>query len=267
MNILCHDMFLLLLGVISCQNNNRNAKSDGKPAKKPNSQVIEMIQDGPEDVPNPALAGAGDSSKETNSGGRGTAQQSASVNKPVDKMKLHFLKNTLVTCNDGTAAGFYLKELKGSKRWLIFLEGGWCCYNKETCDSRYKTGHRHAKIVDENPHWFVPYCSSDVWSANKAASKSKQLKETGTFFRLLMFFVIKDLVSKGLKQAKVVMLAGTSAGGAGVLLNTDKVSSLLEQLGADVQSKHQKAPDCPDSAPCTPVDPTVSILHKSILIN
>ncbi|KTF73193.1 hypothetical protein cypCar_00044585 [Cyprinus carpio] len=98
-------MFLLLLGVISCQNNNRNAKSDGKPAKKPNSQVIEMIQDGPEDVPNPALAGAGDSSKETNSGGRGTAQQSASVNKPVDKMMLHFLKNTLVTCNDGTAAG------------------------------------------------------------------------------------------------------------------------------------------------------------------
>ncbi len=105
MNILCHVMFLLLLGVISCQNNNRNAKSGGKPAKKPNSQAKETTQHGPEDDPNPALAGAGDSSKETNPGGRGTAQQSASVNKPVDEMKLHFLKNALVTCNDGTAAG------------------------------------------------------------------------------------------------------------------------------------------------------------------
>lgn len=105
MNILCHVMFLLLLGVISCQNNNRNAKSGGKPAKKPNSQAIEMTQHGPEDDPNLGLAGAGDSSKETYSGGRGTGQQSASVNKPIDEMKLHFLKNTLVTCNDGTAAG------------------------------------------------------------------------------------------------------------------------------------------------------------------
>lgn len=105
MNILCHVMFLLLLGVISCQNNNRNAKSGGKPAKKPNSQAKETTQHGPEDDPNPVLAGAGDSSKETNPGGRGTAQQSASVNKPVDEMKLHFLKNTLVTCNDGTGAG------------------------------------------------------------------------------------------------------------------------------------------------------------------
>uniref|UniRef100_A0A8C2BE72 Uncharacterized protein n=1 Tax=Cyprinus carpio TaxID=7962 RepID=A0A8C2BE72_CYPCA len=135
-----------------------------------------MIQDGPEDVPNPALAGAGDSSKETNSGGRGTAQQSASVNKPVDKMKLHFLKNTLVTCNDGTAVHFNYSLL-----------GGWCCYNKEACDSRYKTGsqqHILLSFIDENPHWYnanivcVPYCSSDVWSANKAASKSKQVKET-----------------------------------------------------------------------------------------
>lgn len=105
MNIQCHVVFLLLLGVISCQNNNRNAKAGGKPAKKPNSQAIDATQHGPEDDPNPGLAGAADSSKETNPGGRGTSQQSASVNKPVDEMKLYFLKNTLVTCNDGTAAG------------------------------------------------------------------------------------------------------------------------------------------------------------------
>lgn len=105
MNIFCRALFLLLLGVVSCQNNNRNVKPGGKPAKKPNSQAIETTQHGPEADPNPGLAGAGDSSKETNPGGRGSSQQSASVNKPADEMKLHFLKNTAVTCNDGTAAG------------------------------------------------------------------------------------------------------------------------------------------------------------------
>lgn len=104
MNILCHVMYLLLLGVISCQNN-RNAKPSGKGTKKPNSQAIETSQHGPEDDPNPGPAGAAESSKDTNAGGRGVAQQSSSPNKPTDEMKLYFLKNTLVTCNDGTAAG------------------------------------------------------------------------------------------------------------------------------------------------------------------
>lgn len=51
-----------------------------------------------------------------------------------------------------------------------------------------------------------------------------------------------------------------------MLLNIDKVSGLLEQLGVDAQvrglvdsgwfleNKQQKSPDCPDSASCTPVD-------------
>uniref|UniRef100_A0A3P8TV99 Notum pectinacetylesterase 2 n=1 Tax=Amphiprion percula TaxID=161767 RepID=A0A3P8TV99_AMPPE len=101
-------------------------------------------------------------------------------------MRLHFLKNTQVTCNDGTPAGFYLKEFRGSRRWLLFLEGGFCCYSKETCDSRYQNIPRLmsssvwpqtkrgsgilSSQAEENPHWhnanivFIPYCSSDVWS-------------------------------------------------------------------------------------------------------
>lgn len=64
----------------------------------------------------------------------------------------------------------------------------------------------------------------------------------------------------------ILFILSCSAGGTGVLLNIDKVSSLMEQLGADAQvrglvdsgwfleSKQQKAPDCPDSASCTPAD-------------
>ncbi|XP_022520388.1 carboxylesterase notum2 [Astyanax mexicanus] len=277
MQILCHVIFLLMLGGISCQNN-RNAKPSGKPAKKTSSTQAEVAQHTPDEDSNPGPGTAA----------RGT-QQGASTNKPADEMKLHLLRNTPAICNDGTAAGFYLKEFKGSKRWLIFLEGGWCCYNKDTCDSRYKNIPRLMSSsdwpqtrkgsgilsaqADENPHWynanivFVPYCSSDVWSGNKPAVKAKQGKETEYSFvgSVIIREVIKDLASKGIKQAKVVMLAGTSAGGTGVLLNIEKVASQLEQLGADTQVRglvdsgwflesKQKASDCPDSVSCTPVD-------------
>ncbi|CAJ0945426.1 unnamed protein product [Ranitomeya imitator] len=38
-----------------------------------------------------------------------------------DDMRLYLLKNTQVTCNDGTTAGYYIRETKTSKRWIIFL--------------------------------------------------------------------------------------------------------------------------------------------------
>ncbi|XP_061088881.1 carboxylesterase notum2 [Conger conger] len=292
MNLLYHLVFLLLLGGVSCQNN-RNAKPSSKVSKKTgSSQSAELA---PDDEPQ-AAAGGGDPSKESGTNGKTSPQQAPApapapaLPKPSEDMKLHFLKNTQVTCNDATAAGFYLKEFKGSKRWLIFLEGGWCCYNKETCNSRYKNIPRLmsssdwsltrkgtgilSSQVEENPHWwntnivFIPYCSSDVWSGTAPLPKTKQ-KDTAEYSfmgSLIIREVIKDLVPKGIKQAKVVMLAGTSAGGTGVLLNLEKVSSQLAQLGAEAQvrglvdsgwfleSKQQKAPECPDSISCTPTD-------------
>uniref|UniRef100_A0A8C9TAT2 Notum pectinacetylesterase 2 n=1 Tax=Scleropages formosus TaxID=113540 RepID=A0A8C9TAT2_SCLFO len=262
MNVLGHVILLLLLGVVTCQNN-RNAKPASKSPKKMGSAGGEVA---PESETQPVT-----SASEPKSG--------ASNQKPSDDMKLHFLKNTQVTCNDGTAAGYYLKEFKGSKRWLIFLEGGWCCYNKETCDSRYKniprlmsssewpqtrkgTGILSSQL-EENPHW---------WNTNIVAwmhiviCPEYLTAEYAFMGSLIIREVIKDLVLKGIKQAKVIMLAGTSAGGTGVLLNIEKVSAQLEQLGAEAQvrglvdsgwfleSKQQKATECPDSVSCTPTD-------------
>lgn len=115
-----------------------------------------------------------------------------------EDLRLHLLLNTSVTCNDGSPAGYYLKESKGSRRWLLFLEGGWYCFNRENCDSRYSTMRRLMSSKDwphtrtgtgilssqpeENPHWwnanmvFIPYCSSDVWSgASPKSDKSESL--------------------------------------------------------------------------------------------
>jgi O-palmitoleoyl-L-serine hydrolase len=53
------------------------------------------------------------------------------------KLKRVFLSNRDVTCNDGSQAGFYLRKSPGSKRWVVFFEGGWYCYDHKSCKTRW----------------------------------------------------------------------------------------------------------------------------------
>lgn len=52
-------------------------------------------------------------------------------------LKKAWLSNRTIVCNDGTAAGFYLRKNPNSKKWIVFLEGGWHCYDKKTCRARW----------------------------------------------------------------------------------------------------------------------------------
>lgn len=52
-------------------------------------------------------------------------------------LKKAYLSNRSIVCNDGTAAGFYLRKNPNSKKWIVFLEGGWHCYDKKTCRARW----------------------------------------------------------------------------------------------------------------------------------
>ncbi|XP_041941708.1 palmitoleoyl-protein carboxylesterase notum1a [Alosa pseudoharengus] len=201
-------------------------------------------------------------------------------------MKLHFLENTSVTCNDGSPAGYYIKESKGSRRWLIFLEGGWYCFNRESCNSRYETMRRLmsstkwpntktgtgilSPLPEENPHWwnanmvFIPYCSSDVWSGVSPKTNDSDYAFMGS---LIIKEVVKELLTKGLDTAKVVLLAGSSAGGTGVLLNVDAVADLLAEQGYGgiqvrglsdsgwfLDNKQYHCSDCLDTLSCAPTE-------------
>uniref|UniRef100_A0A3Q3ADA5 Notum, palmitoleoyl-protein carboxylesterase a n=1 Tax=Kryptolebias marmoratus TaxID=37003 RepID=A0A3Q3ADA5_KRYMA len=194
-------------------------------------------------------------------------------------MKLNFLVNTSVTCNDGSPAGYVTSHTQKKL-------SGWYCFNKENCDSRYETMRRLmssskwpqtkrgtgilSPLPEENPHWwnanmvFIPYCSSDVWSGATAKTEQSGYAFMGS---LIIQEVVKDLLSKGLETAKVLLLAGSSAGGTGVLLNVDRVSELLEELGyAAIQvrglsdsgwfldNKQYHCTDCVDTASCTPTE-------------
>ncbi|XP_029416960.1 palmitoleoyl-protein carboxylesterase NOTUM isoform X3 [Nannospalax galili] len=163
-----------------------------------------------------------------------------------EDLRLHLLQNTSVTCNDGSPAGYYLKESKGSRRWLLFLEGGWYCFNRENCDSRYTTMRRLMSSKD----W--PHTRTDEYAFMGA---------------LIIQEVVRELLGKGLSGAKVLLLAGSSAGGTGVLLNVDRVAELLEELGypsiqvrglADsgwfLDNKQYRRTDCIDTINCAPTE-------------
>lgn len=88
---------------------------------------------------------------------------------------------------------------------------------------------------EENPYWhdanhvLVPYCSSDSWSGTKSIPDSRD----GWRFMgsLIVRQVISDLIPLGLgnTQGSELLLAGSSAGGVGVMLNLDKVRHFLVQ--------------------------------------
>lgn len=52
-------------------------------------------------------------------------------------LKRVYLSNRSITCNDGSQAGFYLRKSYGSRRWIMYLEGGWYCYDQKSCKSRW----------------------------------------------------------------------------------------------------------------------------------
>uniref|UniRef100_UPI00358F184A palmitoleoyl-protein carboxylesterase NOTUM-like isoform X2 n=1 Tax=Myxine glutinosa TaxID=7769 RepID=UPI00358F184A len=164
-------------------------------------------------------------------------------------LQLQFLKDRRITCNDGSPAGYYLRKSQGSKRWIIFLEGGWFCHSRESCEVRrarqpHLTGSTtwrwkrpgHGILSprpEENPRWWnantviIPYCSSDVWSGNAVRHDKEPLSFLGA---RIVHEVIAELVQDGMSSARTVLLAGSSAGGTGVLLNLDRVAAQLQEL-------------------------------------
>ncbi|KAM3624392.1 uncharacterized protein V6R79_022839 [Siganus canaliculatus] len=168
---------------------------------------------------------------------------------------------------------------------MVVISGGWLVLPQQR-DVRFQvpkyTPTNELIRVAPNKKRFIPYCSSDVWSGTGPAPtpppRSRQSRKERdanantnateyTFMgSLIIREVIKDLIPKGIKQAKVVMLSGSSAGGTGVLLNIERVASQLEQLGAEAQvrglvdsgwfleSKQQRSPNCPETISCSPED-------------
>ncbi|XP_062136645.1 palmitoleoyl-protein carboxylesterase NOTUM isoform X1 [Drosophila sulfurigaster albostrigata] len=162
------------------------------------------------------------------------------------------LTNSSITCNDGTHAGFYLRKQPNSKKWIVFLEGGWHCFDNRSCRARWMrlrhlmtssqwpetrdVGGILSPHAEENPYWhnanhvLVPYCSSDSWSGTRTEPDSRDLENNWRFMgALILRQVIADLIPLGLGRVAggELLLVGSSAGGLGVMLNLDRVRDFL----------------------------------------
>lgn len=63
---------------------------------------------------------------------RHSSRTSASVHQAY--LQRFMLNSDTVKCNDGTEAGYYWRKGKNTKKWIVFLEGGWFCYSAFSCN-------------------------------------------------------------------------------------------------------------------------------------
>ncbi|KAH8269999.1 hypothetical protein KR018_001992 [Drosophila ironensis] len=162
------------------------------------------------------------------------------------------LVNTNITCNDGTHAGFYLRKQPSSKKWIVFLEGGWHCFDLRSCRARWMrlrhlmtssqwpetrdVGGILSPHPEENPYWhnanhvLIPYCSSDSWSGTRTEPVTQDPENSWRFMgALILRQVIAELIPVGLGRVPggELLLVGSSAGGLGVMLNLDRIRDFL----------------------------------------
>ncbi|XP_068633983.1 palmitoleoyl-protein carboxylesterase NOTUM [Battus philenor] len=169
-----------------------------------------------------------------------------------DSLRLAWLTNSSVTCNDGTSAGYYFRRGSNTQHWVVYLEGGGYCWDMASCSARWRRrpglmsssrwprARRAPALLSAdpaiNPLWYdsnhilLPYCSSDMWTGTRVIPK----ENTNFTFagRLIVRSVIFDLLELGLVGR--LLLVGSSAGAAGVMLNADATRRSLRPYGVRV---------------------------------
>ncbi|KAM7459652.1 hypothetical protein LguiA_036646 [Lonicera macranthoides] len=155
-------------------------------------------------------------------------------------------------CLDGSAPAYQFGKGrgKGSKNWLVHLEGGQWCETKEKCTKRATTNVGSSHFMEkmgfsgilsnsraDNPsfyNWnrvYVRYCDGACFTGN--VKKVIQVKDhphvKKLHFRGARVFdaVMDHLLAQGMANASNALLSGCSAGGLAAILHCDKFRALF----------------------------------------
>lgn len=160
------------------------------------------------------------------------------------------LKDPIAKCLDGSPAGVYIQPASSSamtKKWILHLNGGGECDNKEACLSQTTNALGSSLYLpaqwdahdwylandncSENPdfcqwnHVFFPYCTQDLHSGQVAEASNSTW---GLYFAgHLIIRAALDLLDQppyNLSHASEIIVHGMSAGGIGVWMNVDYVA-------------------------------------------
>ncbi|CAF4871450.1 unnamed protein product, partial [Rotaria sp. Silwood2] len=91
-------------------------------------------------------------------------------------------------CMDDSIASYYIRlSNNNNSYWLIYFDGGWFCFSKESCNLRriYSPNLITSNNINEKTTFigifsslkqyniiYVPYCSSDLWSGSSNKTHS-----------------------------------------------------------------------------------------------
>ena len=158
-------------------------------------------------------------------------------------------------CLDGSEAVLYYSEgHKRSRDLLLYLQPGGYCTSDVECKLRCQLapflceapetailGDQHGLLSGDpevNPHFrkfhrvIVPYCSGDMFAGRQTWLEADGWPDNRLAFhgKRILHNVIATLKSMtSASSFERVVLAGSSAGGAGVVFNCDGVASLFEE--------------------------------------
>ena len=171
---------------------------------------------------------------------------------PLQKFTVRDATGRKAVCNDGSPAGYYFRPGRGEgvNRWVIYLAGGGFCFSNDSCLLRQiltpelmtstdkpasiRVDGLLSDVKGQNPDFYtsnhvaVVYCSSDLWSGNREAGNSSDFAFRGSnIFRAVVADLKARTSGPNLKTATEVLLAGTSAGGDGVMMHLDWLAGQL----------------------------------------
>jgi hypothetical protein len=179
---------------------------------------------------------------------------------PPGAMVLHMIPTAIypdAVCNDGSPAGFYYGPGSGSddsgfalaeNRWLVFLQGGFWCWDEESCEERKgiypnlmtstkwtptKTlGGIFSPDASVSPlstanRVFVPYCSSDAWVGD-AGDGVGGLQFRGQAIVRAVFAELRRVYKIGSGTGgEELYFAGCSAGARGAISLIDSIPAMV----------------------------------------
>lgn len=130
-------------------------------------------------------------------------------------------------CNDGSPAVYYISKGPTST-WLLYFQGGGWCHDPLDCDLGSTVNASETRSFAQGTLFglsattvWVEYCSMDAWVGNTTVE--------GIIFRgaVIIDTLLDSLMEQGLSNAALVILAGGSAGGRGVVYNYDRIKHRL----------------------------------------
>lgn len=157
-----------------------------------------------------------------------------------------FIETPGAECRDGSATGFGVRLQEGATNLMIYLEGGGACFSTGTCASNRASfgsadfdgfvaqGGNAGVFSTESANpvgdWnmvYVPYCTGDVHGGRAPAAVVPNVSGLQQFVGHRNVERYLDVLAPALDPGKV-LLAGSSAGGFGTLLNFEQVADAFD---------------------------------------